>query len=80
MKQTKIYKEVNNYKNKINEKFNYELKNNEVYHNASYKLKLISAYGDNEAYHPKVLNFKEKWKKLRKSPKIGGKRAKTIPK
>ena len=30
-------------------------------HNASYKLKLVSAYGDNDAFHPKVLNFENKW-------------------
>lgn len=30
-------------------------------HNAPYRLELISAYGDNDALHPKVLNFKEKW-------------------
>lgn len=30
-------------------------------YNAKYQLQLISAYDDNEAYHPKVLNFKEKW-------------------
>ncbi len=29
--------------------------------NAKNRLEIISAYGDNEAYHPKVLNFKEKW-------------------
>ena len=33
----------------------------EYYHNAAYKLDLKSAYGDNQAIHPKVLNFKEKW-------------------
>lgn len=29
--------------------------------NSPTRLKLISKYGDNQAYHPKVLNFKEKW-------------------
>ena len=33
----------------------------EYNHNAPDKLKLTSAYGDNQALHPKVLNFKEKW-------------------
>ncbi len=32
-----------------------------MYHNALYKLNIKSAYGDNQAIHPKVLNFKEKW-------------------
>lgn len=30
-------------------------------YNSKNKLNIISPYGDNEAYHPKVLNFKEKW-------------------
>ncbi len=30
-------------------------------YNSMYKLNIVSPYGDNEAYHPKVLNFKEKW-------------------
>lgn len=30
-------------------------------YNCKYKLNIMSAYGDNEAYHPKVLNFEEKW-------------------
>ena len=29
--------------------------------NSLYKLNIVSTYGDNEAYHPKVLSFKEKW-------------------
>ena len=29
--------------------------------NSKYKLEIISSYGDNQAYHPKVLTFKEKW-------------------
>lgn len=29
--------------------------------NAKDSLQLISAYGDKEAYHPKVISFKEKW-------------------
>ncbi len=33
----------------------------EYYHNAPKPLELKSAYGDNQAIHPKVLNFKEKW-------------------
>ncbi len=28
---------------------------------SNYKLEIISAYGDNEAFHPKVIAFKEKW-------------------
>ena len=30
-------------------------------HNAVGKLDLVSAYGDNQPYHPKVLNFAEAW-------------------
>ena len=26
-----------------------------------YRLNIISSYGDKEAYHPKVIAFKEKW-------------------
>lgn len=29
--------------------------------NAKYKLNIISTYGDDEAYHPKVLSFKNAW-------------------
>lgn len=29
--------------------------------NAKHKLNIVSAYGDNEAYHPKVLSFKNGW-------------------
>lgn len=29
--------------------------------NSKYKLNIISTYNDNEAYHPKVLSFKEGW-------------------
>lgn len=29
--------------------------------NPTYKLEIISSYGDNEAYHPKILNFSKKW-------------------
>lgn len=32
----------------------------EIY-NSKYKLNIVGPYGDNEAYHPKVLSFKEKW-------------------
>lgn len=27
----------------------------------TYKLEIISSYGDNEAYHPKVITFNKKW-------------------
>lgn len=30
-------------------------------YNSLNKLNIVSPYGDDEAYHPKVLNFKEKW-------------------
>ena len=30
-------------------------------YNSKTKLDIVSCYGDNEAYHPKVLSFKEKW-------------------
>ena len=43
---------------KIERNKNVEVENN---HNASYKLKLISAYGDNDAFHPKVISFENKW-------------------
>ena len=29
--------------------------------NSKYKLNIVSTYGDNEAYHPKVLSFKSAW-------------------
>lgn len=29
--------------------------------NAKHKLNIVSSYGDNEAYHPKVISFKNKW-------------------
>lgn len=29
--------------------------------NSKYKLNIVSTYGDNEAYHPKVLSFKNGW-------------------
>lgn len=35
--------------------------NKEKLSNALYKLNIVSFYGDNEAYHPKVLSFPEKW-------------------
>lgn len=48
-------------KNRSSEKYNPDMTGIESYHNASNKLNLISAYGDNQGYHPKVLNFKEAW-------------------
>ena len=47
-------------------KINYNLNNIELYitnnkSNSSYRLKLTSSYGDNQAYHPKVLSFPKKW-------------------
>ena len=30
-------------------------------YNSITKLNIISSYGDNEAYHPKILSFKDKW-------------------
>lgn len=30
-------------------------------YNSKFKLTIIGPYGDNQSYHPKVLNFKEKW-------------------
>lgn len=30
-------------------------------YNSMHQLNIVSPYGDKEAYHPKVLNFKEKW-------------------
>ncbi len=32
-----------------------------VKYNSKYKMNIISSYGDDEAYHPKVLNFEKKW-------------------
>ena len=32
-----------------------------VDYNSKHKLNLVSAYGDKEAYHPKILQFDEKW-------------------
>lgn len=32
-----------------------------VKYNSKYKLNIVSSYGDDEAYHPKVLSFKKKW-------------------
>ena len=42
-------------------KVNKQVEMAENYHNAAQKLELKSAYGDNDAFHPKVLNFNEKW-------------------
>ena len=64
-----LYKERNQrlkYINKEEDKKNEEIIKDsegveENQHNAPYRLNLISAYGDNDALHPKVLNFKEKW-------------------
>ena len=52
---------LNSYRSKINTKYTPELNSFENIHNASHKLKLVSSYGDNQAYHPKVLAFKDKW-------------------
>ena len=30
-------------------------------YNCKYKLEIIDSYGDNQAYHPKVLSFQDKW-------------------
>ncbi len=30
-------------------------------YNSRYKLNIVSSYGDDEAYHPKILSFDEKW-------------------
>ena len=30
-------------------------------YNCKYKLNIVSPYGDIEAYHPKVINFKDEW-------------------
>ena len=30
-------------------------------YNSMYKLSVVGPYGDNQSYHPKVLNFKDKW-------------------
>ena len=55
------YRYTKEVKNKVINKFQPDDEFVEHYHNASYPLKLTSAYGDNDATHPKVLNFKEKW-------------------
>ena len=58
---------INNLNSKINNTEKEEVVSNtrsnelENYHNAPYKLDIRSSYGDDEALHPKVLNFKEKW-------------------
>ncbi len=48
------------------EKMNHNLKNIEAYitntnSNSPKRLDLYSSYGDNQAYHPKVLSFDKKW-------------------
>ena len=30
-------------------------------YNSQNKLEIVGPYGDNEAYHPKVINFNDKW-------------------
>ena len=45
-------------KEKIIEK---EVETVENYHNSPYRLELISAYGDSDAFHPKVYNFEKPW-------------------
>lgn len=47
-----LEKEIDNLKYTINLK---------TYVNSPKRLKLESVYGDNQAYHPKVISFKEKW-------------------
>ena len=44
----------------MNIDYDFENDNNKDY-NSKYKLNLVSAYGDNDAYHPKVVTFNEKW-------------------
>lgn len=56
-----MFNQINLYKMFSKYKPDNNSKNNEVYHNSHFKLKLESAYGDNQAYHPKVLNFNNKW-------------------
>lgn len=55
------YHRTSEVKNNVIDKFQQNDEFVEHYHNAHYPLKLTSAYGDNDATHPKVLNFKEKW-------------------
>lgn len=56
-----IKKLTNTVENKSIETNVYDENRVEYYHNAAYPLDLKSVYGDNQAIHPKVLNFKEKW-------------------
>lgn len=58
---TKIMNKIVEYRNTKEMKFNYDYEYVENNHNAAYKLDIKSAYGDTQGYHPKVLNFKEKW-------------------
>lgn len=58
----KTYHRLKNYKERV--KINYldkRLPYIENVHNATNKLNLVSAYGDNHAIHPKVIYFNEKW-------------------
>ena len=47
--------------NKLIEAFDKKLKRVENVHNASNKLDLIDAYGENQPTHPKIINFDKKW-------------------
>jgi len=54
---------INNNKKSCEENTNFELEELDIEnnHNSPYRLELISAYGDNDALHPKVLNFENEW-------------------
>lgn len=58
---TKLAEKVIELRNEINMKYNFDYEYAESNHNAAYKLNLRSADKYNQGYHPKVLNFKEKW-------------------
>ena len=55
------YRYAKEVKNGIINKFMQNDEFVENYHNSNYPLKLESAYGDNDATHPKILNFSDKW-------------------
>lgn len=61
LEETQIAQSISELKNKIVSKFNIEYEYVEQNHNAAYKLQLYTQDGTNQAYHPKVINFKEKW-------------------
>lgn len=61
LEKVEFAKKISSYKNEYIAKFNTTYEYVEQNHNAAYKFELDCQDGSNQAYHPKILNFKEKW-------------------